>query len=128
MVCEGEGKQGGACRDDYVLPAVKLVGDRCGVDGGAQLHVPQIASRSRVEGYEISVGLAGKHQTTRGGKRSAIGVAEVFKPPLFGSGDSVEGFERSLWPHDRIGHIDATQKVVALTIDLGRAGEDVTLV
>ena len=45
MVCEGEGKQGGACRDDYVLPAVKLVGDRCGVDGGAQLHVPQIASR-----------------------------------------------------------------------------------
>jgi hypothetical protein len=35
LICEGEGKQRGACRDDYVLLAVKLVGDRCRVDGRA---------------------------------------------------------------------------------------------
>jgi hypothetical protein len=35
LICEGEGKQRRACRDDYVLLAVKLVGDRCRVDGRA---------------------------------------------------------------------------------------------
>ncbi len=92
---DGKRKEAGAGRDDHVLPAVEPVGDRGGVDGRAQLHVPQILSRAPIEGNEITVGLAGKNKPTRGGERSPVGTAEVLELPLLRSRRRVERLERS---------------------------------
>ena len=39
---DGKREERGAGRDDHILPAVEPVGDCRGIDGRAQLHVPQI--------------------------------------------------------------------------------------
>src|ERR1700733_8237174 len=110
---EGKREQRRPGRDDDVLPAVEPVGDRRGIDSRAQLDMPQIRSRAPIEGNEITVGVAGKNKPTRGGERSAVGIAEVLKLPLLHARRRVERLERAAGSYHGVRHVDTSQKVMA---------------
>src|SRR4029077_10189146 len=86
-----------AASDGDILHAVLLPGNRLTFNSGAGLELPQLLPAIRVEGFELTGQLPGKHQAagSRQDPREARNIARTF--PLGCAGQRIDSFEITAW-------------------------------
>jgi len=79
IATEQQKKKARTRRNYYELFAVLLKGYRGRVDGRAQLHVPDISSRLRVEDDEVPIGITGKNYAPEVERAPPLGALKYGK-------------------------------------------------